>query len=1154
MKRYSSILSIILLGAVSCVQESTFENKVSPDNLEVKLNGVIDRQSVTKADDKGFYDGDAFGVYITASGDNGVDVLSPTGNQADNVRFVFDAASDTWTPDTPLYFADPESNVSVIGYYPYTDDLEDPNAYPFEVSKDQRKPAASGMLSGYEASDFLYAIRRELKPTSDLITLYFRHKLANFKITLLKGAGWTDEEWNQVSKYVLVTNTIRQSMVNLATGAVRTEGNDRSMGIVPMDMGNDVWRAVVVPQEVPSGSPIVSITIDGQAREYLYDGAYTYYDGKQNSLTLSVNKTPGVQGFDLELISEGITPWEDDATVREESSKDYLVINCPEAGKLKETILSEGYQLESIKNLKVEGVINANDFFFMRDELPILQAANFRDVKIEECWLHNYTGDAPTSNHNMEDCIPSGAFYHKKTLKFFVFPKGVVEIGNDAFNGTSLKGDMVIPEGVTYIGFNAFCEIPLNGTVSFPSTLREICGSAFKRSNLRGDLIFPEGLESIGGGAFECTDIKSVVFPSSLKTLGPAAFQECLNLTGNIEIPAGVKSLLQVFTNCKSLAGELILHEGLEKIENMAFGWCPLSGSLVIPSTVKLVGDFAFYANEFRSISLSESLTSIGDQAFGSNFFEGLPGEGYDLIIPERITNIPTMCFWQQDIVNLVIGKNVEYIGQRAFADCSNIGSIVCEALQPPTLEQGVFDGVPKDNFVLEVPEASVQDYQHAQGWNEFKRIVAHRDFSINRRLFRALNKAETRTFTLRAESGASWTVDSKPEWVTVSPMSGTGKTEVTVTVSALAQGSSLREGEIVYSLDGKDYYASTLVQQYDYRYGDGDVYTVQTHTHGKGVKLVFLADGYDAKDISEGKYLSNTLEAIEHFFAIEPYRTYREYFDVHIVFGCSEDSGIGDENVIRSARFGTQFDRTECYSTSYSWAEGSTNDAVCLAYAAKAVPIASSLAGICLVLNSDVEDGLTFLYDNGLFISLCPMGKGQYPNDFRGIVQHEVGGHGFGKLGEEIINDPTFIQKCITLHYPQFIMGKALGWYDNLSLSGDMHKVPWSHLIFDPKYSDVVDIYEGGFYHARGVFRSEPNSCMRNKIPYYSTISRESIVRRIMKYAGKPFSFESFKANDVTGAFVTKSSGNWDVPDYDSSHHRGPVMMGESPVINPER
>ena len=37
-------------------------------------------------------------------------------------------------------------------------------------------------------------------------------------------------------------------------------------------------------------------------------------------------------------------------------------------------------------------------------------------------------------------------------------------------------------------------------------------------------------------------------------------------------------------------------------------------------------------------------------------------------------------------------------------------------------------------------------------------------------------------------------------------------------------------------------------------------------------------------------------------------------------------------------------------------------------------------------------------------------------------------------------------------------------GWYDNIELTGKMHAVGWSHLIFDSRYSDIVDIYEGGY------------------------------------------------------------------------------------------
>ncbi len=93
--------------------------------------------------------------------------------------------------------------------------------------------------------------------------------------------------------------------------------------------------------------------------------------------------------------------------------------------------------------------------------------------------------------------------------------------------------------------------------------------------------------------------------------------------------------------------------------------------------------------------------------------------------------------------------------------------------------------------------------------------------------------------------------------------------------------------------------------------------------------------------------------------------------------------------------------------------------------------------------------------------------------------------------------------------------MYKSYGFFDNISLTADMHQVPWSHMIFDPFYSNLVDVYEGACGHARGVYRSEKNSCMNNYIPYYSSISRESIVRRIMRYAGVPYSYEQFKQND---------------------------------------
>jgi hypothetical protein len=107
--------------------------------------------------------------------------------------------------------------------------------------------------------------------------------------------------------------------------------------------------------------------------------------------------------------------------------------------------------------------------------------------------------------------------------------------------------------------------------------------------------------------------------------------------------------------------------------------------------------------------------------------------------------------------------------------------------------------------------------------------------------------------------------------------------------------------------------------------------------------------------------------------------------------------------------------------------------------------------------------------------------------------------------------------------------------------------------MIYDSQYSNTVDVYEGAFFHSRGVFRSEPTSCMHNNIPYYNAISREAMVKRIKQYAGETYSFEEFKANDKEAlpSVVTKSGFLWSGDKSAASSpfdQRPPKFMGEKP------
>ena len=77
----------------------------------------------------------------------------------------------------------------------------------------------------------------------------------------------------------------------------------------------------------------------------------------------------------------------------------------------------------------------------------------------------------------------------------------------------------------------------------------------------------------------------------------------------------------------------------------------------------------------------------------------------------------------------------------------------------------------------------------------------------------------------------------------------------------------------------------------------------------------------------------------------------------------------------------------------------------------------------------------------------------------------------------------------------------------------------------------------------------------MNNNIAYYNAISRESMVKRIMKYAGEEYSYEAFKALDHESLPSTKTTTRaWDGVSVGSSSQfdqREPKFMGEKPQFD---
>jgi hypothetical protein len=1164
MKRVKhTLLYLLAAGAMlltGCSDDFFGDKTEQHDSNRIQLSGDIDQLAVTRVNDNGFCNGDVMGVYIVDYEGNKPGTLKVNGNRGDNVRHTFDEPNYKWNSAYDLFWKDKHTHIDVYGYYPFAnpESIED---YQFEVQKDQSKATENGEMGGYEASDFLWGKVSDVAPTTSVIRLPMAHRMSNARVTLIQGSGFAEGEWANLEKIVLTANVARKASINLSTGDIKTAGAVENTMTIP-SRTNDEWRTIVVPQTVAAGTTLFSITISGVPYKFTKNEAFTYVSGKMMNFGIKVDKQTGSGAYKLTLVSESITPWENDQVSHDATAKEYIVINST-AGHLKEAIAAANKDYTKIKNLKITGEINAQDFYFMRDSMEYLAALNLKEVIIKG-GTQKLTGGSPGDYPYNDYEMPYEALYGKKSLNLIVLPDKLTKIGIAAFGECqNLTGSINIPEGVTEIEVGAFFNCrALSGSISLPSTLKYIgrgydrwwYGGVFTYCGFNSQLVLPNNLEKILGNAFEgCEGLYGELrLPEKLNELGDNVFRDCRNLSGSLSIPQDLHKIPNnAFEYCGSFNGTLTFHDGITSIGEYAFRGTHFKGEISLPKNLVVIQNYAFAGCDFSGeLNLPKTLRSIGRKAFGD-----LEGDGScwrlmgTIEFPEGLQSIGEQAFVNcRSIEGLVFPESMETIQNNAFNGCYGISSIVCKSDMPANVLNGAFDGVAKDNFTLEVPESAIAQYQSANGWKDFKRIAAHHELVCRPSVACALSTEHKQKLVINAEG--EWEVASKPDWCEVSPASGNKKTEVTLTIKGMAKNADSRDGKVVFRLKDKDYTHECSVSQYGYEYGEDEWVTLQKATKGNkgGINIVLLGDGYNAKDIASDEYLKDIKQEVEYFFGIEPYKTYRDYFNVYTAISLSTESGVGTVNTIRYNRFNTTFTGGVGLKADY--------DEV-FDYALGAPTVNKGNLNqtlIIMVPNSTDYGGICQMWEDGSAIAFCPQSTYGYPLDTRGVIQHEAGGHGFGKLGDEYIYHNAFIDFCDCTccgHVFEFNAAKSLGWFDNLELTGKMHSVGWSHLIFDDRYSDIVDIYEGGYMHNRGVFRSEPNSCMNNDIPYYSTISRESIVKRIKAYAGETYSFEDFVKNDKRDAGIVESRAFGSNGDQRTSgtYQHAPVFHKGSPL-----
>lgn len=163
----------------------------------------------------------------------------------------------------------------------------------------------------------------------------------------------------------------------------------------------------------------------------------------------------------------------------------------------------------------------------------------------------------------------------------------------------------------------------------------------------------------------------------------------------------------------------LSLPESLESIGSEAFAYnSNMTGPLVIPQSVTSMGNSVFSHCGFTSLDWQGQLTEIPQ-----NCFYGCPFEG-TLTLPEGVTEISREAFSScHELAGLELPSTLNNIGYLAFAACTGLTFIRIDAVVPPCVNSLTFAQVDKD-IPLYVPYGTKQLYEEDPAWKYFTNII----------------------------------------------------------------------------------------------------------------------------------------------------------------------------------------------------------------------------------------------------------------------------------------------------------------------------------------------------------------------------------------------------------------------------------------------
>lgn len=276
-----------------------------------------------------------------------------------------------------------------------------------------------------------------------------------------------------------------------------------------------------------------------------------------------------------------------------------------------------------------------------------------------------------TFEEGVEEIASGSVVSGCKNLTTIHLPSSLQKLsGTGTFSGASALTDITLPEGIAITEGSTFSECTSLKSITLPASITTIPSYMFAGCSALERVTAKGTITAIGNSAFKSdTALTEIPDLSQVTSIGDRAFYGCSALK-TVDLHSVTTMEYGAFQGCDALSGEIDL-SNLEEIPGHAFCYDPNITSVITCPTLRSIGDWAFIWADISTISLPETLNSIGTYTFYKASLSGT------VALPDSLTQLGASAFSGCEEVNAIqIGSGLKDIPANAFAGCTNLKTI----------------------------------------------------------------------------------------------------------------------------------------------------------------------------------------------------------------------------------------------------------------------------------------------------------------------------------------------------------------------------------------------------------------------------------------------------------------------------------------------